>query len=147
MTEISDCLNRADKLAANILGSPKPITDTVFLELCGSLPRKTLDERLEEMSEDQRHALELIKEIGKEYEGLFADFTPQERKKTRPEVPPPSEPKLPRPPRPKVSKKCFEEAKNVGICINNLIGLKRDDIAIKTASALCLCGEKLTKRG
>lgn len=141
-----DCFSQAASLATSIISSGKSIRDSVYLHQVGRIPRKTMEERLEDMSEDEKYAVELIGKIGAEHEGLFADFHPPEtRTKPRPVAPPTTEPKIKLPSSPKISKKEFRAAKNLADCIVHETGAKTDwsEPGINRATALCLCGERI----
>jgi len=139
---LQDCLKRADKLGAYILKSQKPIRDAVFMHQCGSVPRLTMDERIASMSEDELHAMEMIGQMSMEYEGLFADFTPQTPKAQayvpKPEISP--EVKAETKTRAKASKKCLRDTKKLATCIVNLTDSNRSEPVVKAATAVCLCG-------
>ena len=135
---LKECLRQANELSDYIMGSNKPVRDAVYMHQCGRVPRITFEEIKAGMSEDELHAIEIIGQMGQEYEGLFADFPqPEPRKKARPEAPP--EPKEMPPKPPKVSKKCLAEAKALASCIESLTTTKTEEI-VKAASAICLCG-------
>lgn len=148
---IDDCLGQATSLATYVLSSSQSIRDSVFLHQIGRIPRKTLEERLEEMSEGERYAVELIGKIGTEHGGLFADFPqPEPRKKPRPEMPsgiPSVEtmPKIKPLPPPKIPKEEIKTARELANCIARETGNRTNwsELKVKKATALCLCGEKI----
>ena len=160
MAEFSECITLADRIARCVLTkTDKSIRDSVFECQCGAVPRKTTKERIAEMDEDQLNALAMIQTMAKEYEGLFAGFTPQERNRPHP-VSPPS-PNLAMEVETRESfvtrteereterivvkerKKCFKETEPVALCIDALTKTDKSEIAIRAATAACLCGREI----
>ena len=140
--DMQDCLKRADKLGDHILKTQKPVRDAVYQFQCGGVPKKSLEERLAEMSEDEKHAIWVIAQMSEDYKGLFEGFEPIEyqkpRIKERVEIPVSVAP--PPTPKPKPSKKCFKQTKNLANCIHTLTETDRSEPVVKAASAICLCG-------
>ncbi len=144
-----ECLKESDKIAQFIVSDTKhTIKQSVYLAQIGRIPRLTDEERLDMLDEDQKHALELIAKIGEEHAGLFADFTPQEKKRSiRPIAMMTSETVTiaePKPKPPKIPKAAIKAAGKLGDCIQDLAGSSRDERAVRAATALCYCGDKIS---
>jgi len=162
-TEDFKCLEAAGKLAdAIVANKDKSVQDITYNTMCGMVPRKTIEQRIAEMSPEEREAAEMFAQFATEYGGLFAGgFSGFKQTKRTYEGPPP-EPvayQAPLPELPKKSaefieeekakkkalKECFKEAEKVGSCIKNLTD-SRDPYRLSIATGLCMCGDVMVKR-
>lgn len=147
---MTECLRESDNIAQFIVSDTKhTIKQSVYLAQIGRIPRLTDEERLDMLDEDQKHALELIAKIGEEHAGLFADFTPQEKKRSiRPMAVDMTSATAtiaePKPKPPKIPKAAIKAAGKLGDCIQDLTGSSRDERAVRAATALCYCGDKIS---